>query len=414
MKTEIPSTKNKNLVRQLTRLVEISVQLNSTLDPDLLLRYIIETAADILECETASILLYNEKQGDLSFISSSGSDRRKLAQIPVPIEGSIAGLIFKTNQPMVINDVEQDSRHYQQVGSQLQFQAKNLLGVPMRIKNEVTGVLEALNKRTGDFNQGDVDLLFIIADQAAVAIHNAQLVHKLRNAYDELSRVDKIKSDFIAVASHELRTPLGVILGYASFLTEEAQGDISDHANHVMKAAIQMRGLVQAMTNMNLMQIGSLELELTEVNLGEVIQAACDELRSSFIEKNHQLEIAIDPTVGPVRGDRDKLKKVLVNLLDNAIRFTPENGQITVRLSGTPHQALIEIIDNGIGIPAFELENIFKQFYQVEGHLTRRFGGMGLGLAIARGLVDLHKGKIWAESAGVGTGSTFRVSLPRK
>jgi signal transduction histidine kinase len=414
MGTESQDAKNRLILRQMTRLVEISIQLNSTLDPDQLLAFIMETAAELLECEAASILLYDEKRGDLSFISAAGSDSQKMAQIPVPLDGSIAGMIYTTNQPMVINHADEDPRHYAQVGAQLNFQTRKLIGVPMRIRERVMGVLEAINKRTGDFNQGDVDLLFIIADQAAVAIHNAQLLQQLQTTYNELSRVDKIKSDFIAVASHELRTPLGVILGYAGFLTEEAQGEQSEHAHHVLKAAIQLRGLVQAMTNMNMLQIGSLELRKTELNLQEVIQTACEDESVSLLEKSHILKLQMPAEPVFVMGDGEKLKRVLTNVIDNAVRFTPERGRITITLSSSNSQAHIHVIDNGTGIAEPELENIFKQFYQVESHMTRHHGGLGLGLAIARGLVELHGGKIWAESAGAGMGTTVKISLPLK
>jgi GAF domain-containing protein len=227
--------------RQLAQLVRISVTLNSTLDPAELLRYIIEKAAELLGCEAASILLYDERRAQLYFTTATGSDTNKLAEIPVPLEGSIAGSVFRENRPMVINNVANDPRHFTGVGQKVQFQSRSLLAVPMRIRSQVTGVLEALNKRAGDFNDNDMRLLSVIASQAAVAINNAHLVQALQQANEELSRADKLKSDFMAIASHELRTPLGVILGYATFLKEDAKGELSEHANMVLTSALRLR-----------------------------------------------------------------------------------------------------------------------------------------------------------------------------
>ncbi len=136
----------------------------------------------------------------------------------------------------------------------LNFEVKNLLGVPMRIQDKPTGVLEALNKRDGNFDESDADILAVIASQAAVAIHNARLVKALQDTYDELRAADQLKTNFLALASHELRTPLGVIIGYATFLQQESPGELSEHAKQVLNAAMQMRALVDAMTNMDMLR----------------------------------------------------------------------------------------------------------------------------------------------------------------
>ena len=398
--------------RQLAQLVRISVTLNSTLDPAELLRYIIEKAAELLGCEAASILLYDERRAQLYFTTATGSDTNKLAEIPVPLEGSIAGSVFRENRPMVINNVENDPRHYAGVGQKVQFQSRSLLAVPMRIRSQVTGVLEAVNKRAGDFTDNDVQLLSVIASQAAVAINNAQLVQALQKANEELSRADKIKSDFMAIASHELRTPLGVILGYATFLKEDAKGELSEHANMVLTSALRLRALVEDMTNMNLLQMGDAKLAMYPISIQKPLLAACEEIATTAEIKNQKLEPELPREPLMVQGDLVKLELLFANLLNNAIRFTPDGGQIRIRARLCEKEVWVEIQDNGIGIPPEELENIFKEFYQVEDHLRRRHGGMGLGLAIARGIVRLHNGRIWAESQGENKGTTINVVLP--
>ncbi len=243
--------------RLLARLVDISVTLNSTLEPDALLHAILTAATELLDCETASLLLYNEKRGDLSFVSATGPDAGTLVEIPVPLEGSLAGCIFRSNEPLVVNDVANDPRHFGTVADRTGFRPRSLLGVPMRRRGVVTGVLEALNKRDGSFTDVDACVLAVIAAPAAVAIHNAQLVQELRRAHAELSRVDRVKSQFLAVASHELRTPLAIITNYAEFLRQDAQGAASAHAAKVLEAALRQRDIIESMTNMNLLQLGA-------------------------------------------------------------------------------------------------------------------------------------------------------------
>src|SRR5215211_7581942 len=146
---------------QLRRLVELSVTLNSTLDLDDLLQLITATATELLDCEAASILLYDENKPRLYFAAATGSDPAKLAEIPVPIDNSLAGTIFRTNQPLILNDAEQDPRHYSLVADHVSFKVKSLLGVPMPIKDRTVGVLEAINKHDGVFNERDATLLSV-------------------------------------------------------------------------------------------------------------------------------------------------------------------------------------------------------------------------------------------------------------
>ncbi|MFQ5615714.1 MAG: ATP-binding protein [Anaerolineales bacterium] len=411
-KAAFDSSGLRQMVSQLARLCEISVTLNSTLEPTPLLQFILGTATEVLGCEAASIMLYNEQRGELLFTASTNFPE-KLAQIPVPLEGSIAGTIFRENRPLLINDVEKDPRHFSQVGEKIDFQPRSLLGVPMSIRDRVIGVIEALNKRQKQFTQQDAYLLAIIASQAAVAISNARLHRALQNAYDELSRVDKIKSNFMAIASHELRTPLGVILGYATFLKEDAQGKLSEHANMVLNSALKLRSLVEEMTNMNLLQIGSLDLQMYPTPIQKVISRAYDEIASTANAKGQKVTLDIPKEPVTVNAETSKLELVFINLLNNAVRFTPVGGSMIVHTFARGREVWTKVIDNGPSIPPSELKNIFQEFYQIDDHLTRRYGGMGLGLAIAKGIVELHDGRIWAESEGGGKGATIVVVLPK-
>jgi signal transduction histidine kinase len=401
----------RRMALQLARVVEISVTLNSTLELDQLLRFILDTAAALLECEAVSIMLYDEKEEKLFIAAATNTQPGELENIPIPLEGSIAGTILRANRPITVNDVDKDPRHYSNVSDQVQFAVRSLVGVPMAIQNRVTGVLEALNKRAGGFGDQDAELLSIIASQAAVAINNARLLQALQEANEELNKVDKLKSDFMAVASHELRTPLGIILGYATFLKEEAQGELSEHANSVLNAAVRLQTLVEDMTNMNLLYTKKADLQQKPVILQEIIHRAYMNVVSAAEAKHDILKINLPREKIIVNAD-PKLILVFVNVLNNAIRFTPDQGKIYLQLKKENDKAVVEITDNGIGIPKDKLDRIFDQFFQVEDHMTRKFGGLGLGLAIARAFAELHDGKIWAESDGPGKGATFKIVLP--
>lgn len=404
----------RHMAEQLARLIEVSVTLNSTLNFDDLLQFIIETAADILDCESVSILLYDEKRGQLGFAAATGSDPRRLAEIPVPLDNSLAGEVFLANKAIILSDMKGNPRHYDSVAMHVGFKVTNLLGVPMRVRTRPTGVLEALNKRKGAFDDSDVDILSVIASQAAVAINNARLVRALREAYNEISATDHLKTNFLALASHELRTPLGIIIGYASFLQEESPGEFSEHAKQVLNAAMQMRALVDAMTNLNMLRSREMVMHRLVVPIQQILRGAFIEVKTMAEAKNHQVTMNLPDPPLPVKCDPEKLTSAFVNLLDNAVRFTPDGGQINVSaVLQSGGDMLITLQDTGIGIPETDLKKIFNEFYQVEPHTTRKYGGMGIGLPIAKGLVEAHGGKIWAESAGPGKGSTFKVLLPR-
>ncbi len=397
----------------LNRLLDVSLILNSNLAIKPLLGFIMEATCEITSSEAASIMLYDRNADQLRFVAanSPGTDMAKLAAIPVPMEGSIGGQIVRENRSIMIQD-ESDPRIYRPVDNAIKFRTRSLLGVPMQIKGEVIGVLESVNKREGPWTEEDRSHLSILASQAAVAIQNAQQAEALRKAYDSLHQLDKLKSDFIAIASHELRTPLGVILGYASFLQEEAQGEASEHATAVLNSALHLRNLIEDLTNLRFLQLGSTELSREPVPVSALIEAAEHDVHSLIAAKGTKL--IVDRTHGEalVNVDRLKIGMALTNILNNAIKFTPNNGQITIAMEKRHHEILIRVQDNGMGIPPDKLERIFDQFYQVEDHMTRRQNGMGIGLSIARGMVQAHDGRLWAESEGLNKGSTFIIALP--
>jgi signal transduction histidine kinase len=275
------------------------------------------------------------------------------------------------------------------------------------------GVLEALNKvDASPFSEEDGQVLMTLAAQAAVAIENARLITALQKAYEQLNQVDQIKSDFIAIASHELRTPLGLILGYAAMLREDLKNpDTTQQLDVVMSSALRLRDLIDDMVNVQHIEEGKAKLDLTEFVLQEVVQGVVEAVSELYTAKEQEILISLPPQPLSLRADREKITLVLNNLLTNAIKFTDARGRIMVSAEHKNGDVQVHVADTGIGIPAREVERIFDRFYQVEPHLTRMYGGLGLGLAIAKGMIELHGGKIWVESVE-GLGSRFSFSVP--
>ena len=400
--------------QQLQRLVELSVTLNSTLDLAALLQLVTSTATELLDCEAASILLYDEKRPRLYFAAATGSDPDKLAEVPVPIEGSLAGTIFRTNHPIILNEAGRDPRHYSLVSQHIHFKVRSLVGVPMLIKDRVMGVLEGVNKHNGVFEEHDKANLSVIAAHAAIAIENARLLSGMRQALDKVKETNQVKSNFLALASHELRTPLGIIIGYASFLREDANPELADHASRVLAAALQMRALVEDMTNLTMLETeGQAVIKPASAAVQDILRTAAQEIGEIAAARDHTLVFDLPEAPLLAQIDTGKTTTAFVNLLNNAVRFSPPGSEILLGAETREDNVLAWVKDQGIGIPPDKLTRIFDAFYQAEPPNTRRYGGLGIGLTIARGLIEAQDGRIWAESEGEGKGSVFKVLLPK-
>ena len=213
-------------IAYLERIGKVSQILNSTLSLEPLLRIIIQSATELTHTEACSIMLLDKRTGELHFTHSIGEGSEGLRNLSVPLDNSIAGWIVRKSKPLLIRDAKADPRWHSQVDKRIDFDTRSILGVPMKVKDQVIGVMELLNKLDDrGFSQDDIQIATTLAAQAGIAIENARLLDELQRAYDELAELDRLKSDFVSVASHELRTPLSVILGYASFLREEVSGE---------------------------------------------------------------------------------------------------------------------------------------------------------------------------------------------
>lgn len=405
----------ENKIRVLNELTEISTVLNSTLQLDPLLEYIMDKAAEITDSEAASVLLWNQNTQELFFAATSSKDTTSQSLIgkPVPMN-SIAGTILREKRIIVVDDAQQDPRHYDKLDEESKFVTASLLGVPMTSKNRVIGVLEAINKRQLPWTDEDQHYLSILAAQAAVAIESAQLVRALRKANDELSQIDKLKSDFIAIASHELRTPLGVIMGYASFLQEDASDkETSEHAGKVMASALQLRSIIDSMLNLRYIKQSQSELHREPLAVNMLLEELQHDILNLVEGSGHRVDLYPAPDDPVIYADHARINMGLANVLNNAVRFSPDGGQIVVEAKvPNEREVWISVTDSGIGLAKEHLEKIFEEFFQVEDHMTRRYGGLGIGLSITKALIEAHGGRIWATSPGLNEGTTITFTLP--
>ncbi|MFM7424529.1 MAG: ATP-binding protein [Elainella sp.] len=239
-------------------------------------------------------------------------------------------------------------------------------------------------------------------------------LHRLQRQAEELEQANRLKDEFLAIVSHELRTPLNAILGWANALqTRKFSETVTARALETIERNARLQTqLIENLLLISRLSLGNLLLDKRSVDLRPVIEAALQIVQPGAAAKAIHLQADLDPAVGPIHGDSDRLRQVIENLLSNAVKFTPQSGQIEIRLAQQDDSAIIQVKDTGEGIPADMLPHIFDDFRQADSSTTRKHGGLGLGLAIVRQLVELHGGQIRAESQGKGQGATFTVTLP--
>jgi signal transduction histidine kinase/HAMP domain-containing protein len=324
---------------------------------------------------------------------------------------SIAGMVFKTGEPYVTNDLDRDpyvNRKLQSI-----VHASNALFCPLKEEDKTFGVAVATN-RTGGFGHEEVDAMTSFADAASLLIKNARLYTTLSGTVEELRRASRLKDHFLQNVNHELRTPLTSIVGWTDLLEE---GDVDEKTlrrglKQMRQSARLLLALIDDLLDLARTDRGTLALDLRPVSLTEVAQRSIETVRLMAEARGVVLILAPPPEgAAIVRADPLRLQQILWNLLANAIKFTPRHGRVVVRIDREPERHLVSVEDDGVGIPEGELPHVFERFRQVDGSPTRRHPGMGIGLALARSLVELHGGTIWAESV-VGHGSRFTFSLP--
>jgi signal transduction histidine kinase len=398
-------------IDHLERLLEVVRGLTTAPDLQTFLQTIITEATELTNSELASILEYDEDASELRFLAMQWFERDLLRPMGVPLEGSAAGWVFRKGQPLIIQDVHADQRHFKVVDRMTNHLTQSLVAVPLMVRGHVVGVLEALNKKDdAHYTEEDLTILETLGALAAQAMENVDLARKVRASKIELAELERLKSDFIAISSHELRTPLGLILGHATFLKELAGNQFSDQLDTIIRNATRLKEIVESLSDVDNLQNGSARVRGNKVSMTKIVEDVASSFRAETEHRNIILRTECGDQPNYIHADQGKITIALSNLVKNAIQFTESGGHVTVQVSEDTGYIKVTVVDNGIGIPARDLPHIFERFYQVETHLTRRYGGMGLGLSVAKAMIELHGGRIWAESFG--RGSTFTFLLP--
>jgi len=253
-----------------------------------------------------------------------------------------------------------------------------------------------------------------ITDLKQVEAEREELLTRERAARGDAEQANRIKDEFLATVSHELRTPLNAILGWASILQKHLDNPerLKDGLVVIERNSRVQARIIDDLLDVSRVIAGKIRLDVQRVDLPNVIEAALDGLRPAADAKGLRLHSVIDPQAGPVKGDPSRLQQVVWNLVSNAIKFTPRNGQVHVSLERVNSHLEITVSDTGQGITPEFLPHIFERFRQADSSATRTHGGLGIGLAIVKHLVEMHGGSVQARSMGLGQGATFTVTLP--
>ncbi len=393
-------------------IAELSRRLGRFTNMEAALTAIVDTACSLTGSEMASLLLYEQETDLMKFIAGPVNQNEKLRRLRVPVERSLAGSVFKNAQPAIVQNAQTDSRIFHDVEQQVGVITKNIAAAPIYYQGEPIGVIEAMNKSSDPFNENDLAILDALGSQASVMIISNLLMDEVQRAFDEVDHLEKMKSDFIAITSHELRTPLGLIIGHATFLSEMIDDvQLKEQMEVILRSANRLKTIIEDITKFNDIQSGSTRLRYKLISINQVIQKVVASSYGLARDKNITLKTRIPSQDLVVDADEEKISIALGNLVNNAITYTDAGGQILVALDRLPGYVQVTVLDTGIGIPAKDLPHVFERFFQVQSHLTRRHGGMGLGLSVAKAMIELHKGQIWVESIE-GKGSKFYFVLP--
>ena len=389
-------------VARLERIIEVSRVINSTLNLEPLLHNIIQIATDLTATEASSILLLDKKTGELHFEAARGIKGKEVKPIVVPLDNSIAGWVVKEGEPLLIPDVRKDPRHYHQVDDMTKFSTRSILGVPLRVKDKVIGVLEVLNKIDDEeFTQDDVEALTILAAQAAIAIENARLFQQ---------------SDLLSEVAHELRTPLTSIRGYSKMLLLSEGIDQEkklEFAETIHREAVRLGQMINDFLDLARLESGRTYIAQEPVNMTEVISETLTILQPQAAERQISIALQVPETLPTLIGDPARLKQVMVNLVSNAVKYNHEGGRVDIEVQIREDELNIAVKDTGRGIAEEDLPHIFEKFYRVDDSEQQepQAKGTGLGLSIAKHIVEVHGGTISVQSVQ-GQGSAFAFALP--
>ncbi|HSA99653.1 MAG TPA: GAF domain-containing protein [Anaerolineales bacterium] len=410
---------NEKRAYELATVATVSTTASTLLDPDLLLQSVVDLTKERFGLYHVHIYTFEPSWNTLLLAAGAGEVGRKLVAeqhaIPMSIEQSLVARAARQREAIIVNDVDSEPGF---LPNPLLPGTRAEMAVPMTVGDKLLGVFDVQADNAVGFSDEDANIYVTLAAQVGVALQNARLYVEQAAHVTQLRELDRLKSSFLANMSHELRTPLNSILGFADVIIEELDGPLTENMSNDLRL-IQKNGqhllhLINDVLDMAKIEAGRMNLNPESFKACEILEEVTS-ITSTLASEKH-LALFIEPDTDQkvsIYADRTRLRQVMINLVNNAIKFT-ENGKIALKivsLSGA--RILITIKDTGIGIPPDKLDAVFQEFTQVDSSTTRKAGGTGLGLPISRKLVEMHGGRLWAESTGIpGEGSTFFVELP--
>jgi len=405
-------------VEQLTALGQVSRAVTSTLDVEAVLDTVVSRARQLAGADGCLIYEYDEATQQFHSRVTDNLDAayaEALRGAPIRKGEGVSGRAAEMREPVQVADMTQPSAYQSSVRDiTLRAGFRAVLSVPLLREDEIIGSLILIRKIPGEFSAEIVELLNTFATQSALAIQNARLFREIEDKSRQLEVASQHKSEFLANMSHELRTPLNAIIGFSEVLSERMFGELNEKQDEYLKdiysSGQHLLSLINDILDLSKIEAGRMELELADFSLPAAIDNALTLVRERASRHGIRLGSAIDDRVGMIRGDERKVKQVLLNLLSNALKFTPEGGRIDVRAAMNDRMAEISVADTGVGIAPEDQEAIFEEFRQV-GTADKKVEGTGLGLALSRKFIELHGGRIWVKSQS-GEGSTFSFTLP--
>lgn len=424
-------------------LTDLGKRLTQYLDLDKLSSLIVNTLINTMKLDRTVILLKDPETNDYQIQKNIGFKEEN--GISLVKDNFLTVFLEKTQNPLIYEELslmvrDATERQEKEKLEKLRTNMKRIeaaLCLPLLIEQKIIGLIVLGNKVSGDpYSSQDIELLTNLSNQASIALQNAKLYEQvedlsenlqqkvdeqtkeLKKAFEELKVLDKAKSEFISMASHQLRTPLSAIKGYISMLLEGSYGQLPEKAKEKLKNVFQSNErlikIVNDLLNISKIELGRMELERQAVQLEELIQSSCEELKLEAEKRNLKLSFEKPKKPLPkINIDSLKIRQVILNLIDNAIRYTHQ-GEIKIEAKRKSSSILISIKDTGEGLTPEEGKRIFEGFTRGSAGINFFIEGAGLGLYVAKKFLELHDGKIWAESKGKGKGSTFYVELPIK
>ncbi len=405
-------------VEQLTALGDVGRAVSSSLDLDTVLTTIVGRAVQLSGTDGGTIFEYDEGTEEFSARATLNADESQSALLRATRlrrgEGAV-GQMAVTREPLQIPDIAAEGAYEGRLrGALLEAGTRAVLAIPLLHEERTVGGLVVTRRRPGAFTAEIVEILKTFATQSALAIQNARLFREIADKSAQLEAASRHKSEFLANMSHELRTPLNAIIGFSEILAEKMFGDINEkqteYLQDILESGRHLLSLINDILDLSKIEAGRMELEVSDFDLPNAIDNALILVRERANRRGITLAHSVDERLGTIRGDERKVKQVLLNLLSNALKFTPEGGRIDVGAGVHDGVAEIAVTDTGVGIAPEDQEAVFEEFRQV-GTADKKVEGTGLGLALSRKFIELHGGRIWVESE-VGKGSTFRFTLP--